>query len=98
VKLPSQAGEILREARIEKPEEIFGNGTFSPGEVGPIGFTLVDFMLKRGGPNNFGQFVRKLQSGDKADAALRAVYNADAKTLAMAYANSLPSGSSKKKK
>ncbi|MDB5348711.1 MAG: Planctomycete cytochrome [Schlesneria sp.] len=98
VKLPGQAGEILREARIDKPEEIFGNGTFAPGEVAPIGFTLVDFMLKRGGPNNFGQFVKKLQGGEKADAALRAVYNADAKTLALAYANSLPAGSSKKKK
>jgi mono/diheme cytochrome c family protein len=98
VKLPGQAGEILREARIDKPEDIFGNGTFAPGEVGPIGFTLVDFMLKRGGPNNFGQFVKRLQGGEKADAALRAVYNADAKTLALAYANSLPAGSSKKKK
>lgn len=98
VKLPGQAGEIIREARIDKPEEIFGNGTFSPGEVGPIGFTLVDFMLKRGGPNNFGQFVKRLQGGEKADAALRAVYNADAKSLAVAYVNSLPAGGSKKKK
>jgi hypothetical protein len=98
VKLPAEAGEILRESRIDKPEDIFGNGTFSPGEVGPIGFSLVDFMLKRGGPNNFGQFVKKLQGGEKPDAALRAVYNADAKTLATAYANSLPAGSKKKPK
>jgi mono/diheme cytochrome c family protein len=94
--MPGQAGEILREARIEKPEDIFSNGTFSPGEVGPIGFTLVDFMLKRGGPANFGQYVRKIQSGDKPDAALRAVYGADGKTLALAYANSLPAKKGKK--
>ena len=98
VKMPGQAGEILREARIAKPEDIFGNGTFSPGEVGPIGFTLVDFMLKRGGPKNFGEFVRKIQSGSNAEAALKAVYNADGKTLAQAYANSLPAGAAKKGK
>ena len=96
-KMPSQAGEILREARIEKPEDIFGNGTFSPGEVGPIGFTLVDFMLKRGGPANFGQFVKRVQGGEKPDAAMKQVYG-DAKALAVAYANSLPTGGPKKKK
>lgn len=98
VKLPLEAGEILREARIDKPEDIFGNGTFSPGEVGPVGFTLVDFLLKRGGPSNFGQFVKRLQSGEKAEPALRAVYNVDAKALATAYGYSLPSGGTKKKK
>jgi hypothetical protein len=97
-KMPGEAGEILQKSQITKPEEIFGNGTFSPGEVGPIGFTLVDFMLKRGGPANFGQFVKKLQSGDKAEAALMAVYRADGKSLAVAYANSLPAGGPKKGK
>lgn len=95
--LPGDAGEVLRESRIAQPEAIFANGTFSPADVGAIGFTLVDFMLKRGGAGNFGQFVKRLQSGERADVALRAVYNADAKTLATAYANSLPAGSRKKK-
>jgi len=95
VKMPAQAAEILREARMEKPEDIFGNGTFSPGEVGPIGFTLVDFMLRRGGPPSFGQFVKKLQGGEKAEPALKAVYGVDGKTLALGYSNSLPTGAKK---
>ncbi len=96
--LPSQAGTILKEVRIEKPEEVFANGTFAPGEVGPIGFTLVNFMMTRGGPNNFGQFVRSLQTGDSPEAALKKVYGTDGKTLALAYANSLPAGGAKKGK
>ena len=96
--LPAQAGAILKEVRIEKPEEVFANGTFAPGEVGPIGFTLVNFMMTRGGPNNFGQFVRSLQGGDGPEAALKKVYGADGKTLALAYANSLPAGGAKKGK
>lgn len=96
--MPAQAGAILKEVRIDKPEQVFANGTFAPGEVGPIGFTLVNFMMTRGGPNNFGQFVRSLQSGDSPEAALKKVYGADGNTLALAYANSLPSGGAKKGK
>ncbi len=96
--LPAQAGAILKEVRIAKPEEVFSNGTFAPGEVGPIGFTLVNFMMSRGGPNNFGQFVRNLQTGDNPEAALKKVYGTDGKTLALAYANSLPAGGVKKAK
>ena len=96
--LPSQAGAILKDVRIDKPEDVFANGTFAPGEVGPIGFTLVNFMMTRGGPNNFGQFVRSLQGGDSPEAALKKVYGADGKTLALAYANSLPAGGAKKSK
>ena len=95
--LPAQAGAILKDVRIDKPEDVFANGTFAPGEVGPIGFTLVNFMMTRGGPNNFGQFVRSLQSGDSPEAALKKVYGADGKTLALAYANSLPAGGGAKK-
>ncbi len=94
--MPGEAGEILKNVRIDKPEDVFANGTFSPGEVGPIGFTLVDFMLKRGGPANFSQFIRNLQSGDRPEAALRKVYGADGKTLAAAYASSLPAAAPKK--
>jgi mono/diheme cytochrome c family protein len=96
--LPSQAGAILKDARIAKPEDVFANGTFAPGEVGPIGFTLVNFMMTRGGPNNFGQFVRSLQGGDSPEAALKKVYNADGKSLAVSYSNSLPAGGAKKGK
>ena len=96
--LPAQAGAILKEVRIDKPEDVFANGTFAPGEVGPIGFTLVNFMMTRGGPNNFGQFVRALQSGDGPEAAIKKVYNTDGKSLALAYGNSLPAGGAKKGK
>lgn len=97
VKMPGHAGEILREARLDKPEDVFGNGTFSPGEVGPVGFTLVNFMLSKGNTANFGQFVKRLQNGEKTDAALKAVYNIDARALAGNYFNSLPTGGGAKK-
>jgi hypothetical protein len=95
--MPAQASKILAEVRINKPEDVFANGTFAPGEVGPVGFTLVNFMLTRGGPANFGKFVGNLQGGDGPEAALKKVYGADGKTLALAYSNSLPAAGAVKK-
>ncbi|HEY0983440.1 c-type cytochrome domain-containing protein [Schlesneria sp. T3-172] len=98
IALPRVAGGILQESQITEPETIFSNGTFAPGEVGPIGFTLVEYLLKRGDVSQFNQFVQRLQSGTAPDAAIKAVYNTDAKTVAMGYASSLPSGVKKGKK
>ena len=92
--MPRAAAKVLQESSLEQPEAIFVDGTFSPSEVGPIGFTLVEFLLKRGNGNTsqFGQFVQKLQAGLTPEAAIKAVYRSDAKSLAMTYASSLPSG------
>ncbi|MBM79212.1 MAG: hypothetical protein CMJ78_01300 [Planctomycetaceae bacterium] len=73
---------------VENPNDIFADGKFSPTEVGPIGFTLVDFMLKKGSGPKFGQFITALQSGSNVSAALKSTYNADAKAIAAAYAQS----------
>src|SRR5205085_2204286 len=96
--MPRLAGGILQESKLIDPEMLFIDGTFSPGEVGPIGFTLVDFLMKRGGAGPFGQLVQKIQSGSKPPAAIKDVYQTDGKSLALAYASSLPSGGIKKGK
>lgn len=80
---------------LSKPEDLFQNGTFAPGEVGAIGFTLVDFLLKQGGPANFGKLVTRLQAGDKIETALQTVYRTDCRALAAGYASTLGSGTRK---
>jgi mono/diheme cytochrome c family protein len=72
----------------QKPEDVFANGTFSPADIGAVGYTLVDYMLSASRPK-FGQFVARLQSGNSLDAALKAVYNADRRALATAYFSQL---------
>lgn len=93
--LQGEAGAILRSAMLSKPEDLFQNGTFAPGEVGAIGFTLVDFLLKQGGPANFGKLVTRLQAGDKIETALQTVYRTDCRALAAGYASTLGSGTRK---
>lgn len=76
-------------ARLAKPEDVFGNGQFAPNTVGAVGYTLVDFLLKAGGPPKLNQFIKQLQGGMKVDAALKQVYNGDPKNIAIQYMQNL---------
>lgn len=96
--MPRIAGGILQESKLTEPETIFVDGTFSPGEIGPIGYTMVEFLLKQGSLPKFGQLVQKLQSGTKPELAIKEVYQMDGRVLAMQFAGSLPNGGKKGKK
>jgi mono/diheme cytochrome c family protein len=96
--MPRIASGILQESTLTEPEKIFVNGTFSPSEIGPIGITLVEFLLKKGDVGPFNLFVQKLKSGSSAEEAIKASYHVDGKALAVAYASSLPSSGKKGKK
>jgi hypothetical protein len=77
---------------IDKPEDLFANGTFSSSDLAPVGFTLVSFMLKQGGEGYFVQFLDQLRNGKSLDEALKAVYAADRAGLSVSYVASLPAG------
>jgi mono/diheme cytochrome c family protein len=99
--LASAAYESLKS--LNKPEELFEDGTFSPADLPAIGYTLATFMLKRGGESHFVNFLSLLAQGKKLPEALGVVYNADVPTLAQAYlahVESLPGakGAAKKKR
>lgn len=81
--LMSAAHEAMRP--IDKPQELFANGTFSPSDLAPVGFTLVSHMLKVGDEPHFVQFLGLLSGGKSVDDALKAVYYADTETLARSY-------------
>ncbi len=83
----SQILEALK--GITRPEDVFTDGQFGPGDIGPVGYSLVSFMIKAGGPRKFGQFIDRLQSGANVRAAVTAVYATDLKSLGTAYGASL---------
>ncbi len=80
------AGTVLQNSRLERPEQIFESGTFSPSDVGPVGLTVVEFLLKQGGGGNFNQFVKRVQAGESPAEVMKAVYRTDAKSLGLTYA------------
>ncbi len=80
--------EVASEATadLEKPEDVFANGKFSPTQIGPVGYALVTFMIKAGGAQKYGNFIKSLQSGNNVAAAVKAVYPpADLKALGTAF-------------
>ena len=70
---------------LQKPDDVFADGNFGPGDVGPVGYTLVNYMIKAGGAPNFGRFIGALQSGSNVPAAVKSVYNADLNALGTGY-------------
>lgn len=81
--LNAGAHEALRS--IDKPEEIFANGTFSPGDLAPVSYTLVSHMLKLKGEPQFVQFLDQLRQGKDVNQALQAVYSVGTTGLAHSY-------------
>ena len=100
--LKGHAADALRKSNLNNPAEIFSNGQFAPGDVGAIGYLLVDFLLKNGGAPTFGNLVKRFQAGDAPAAAIQTVYRTDARQLGTAFAASLggvaPAGGNKKGK
>jgi hypothetical protein len=75
-------------ASLSKPDDLFNNGTFSPSAVGAVGYALVGYMTKNGGVLRFGRFVSALQRGDNVGAAMKSVYQANPKAVAVAFIRS----------
>ena len=96
--LKSAAFDALR--GLEKPDDLFGEGKFSPGDMAPVGYTLVSFMIRSGSQPKFVQFVAELQKGTELKAAVANVYKPEtAQSLATGYLSSLGgSGGAVKKK
>lgn len=86
-RMPKQARQHV--GALANPTDIFVDGTFSPGAVGPVAYTLVDYMVDVGGTARFARFAASLGRGQDMAGSLRAVYDSDAETLARGYVQSL---------
>ncbi|SFI17090.1 c-type cytochrome domain-containing protein [Planctomicrobium piriforme] len=74
---------------VNQPDEVFVDGTFSAASSGAIGYTLVKYLIDRGGMSRFVLFVRALERGDAVNAALQSIYGSNSTTVANAYFASL---------
>ena len=75
---------------IGGPEDVFSSAQFGPSDIGPVGYTLVKYMIDSGGASRFGRFILQLQSGASVSAAVKAVYPpADLKALGTGFLQSL---------
>ena len=84
--LPQKAGQAL--TTITNPGTLFDDGTLAPEEVGPVGFMLTRFLLKRGGVGKLGQLVSQMRTSRNAGRAVQAVYGLNANSLGQAFLQS----------
>ncbi|MFP6765416.1 MAG: c-type cytochrome domain-containing protein, partial [Planctomycetaceae bacterium] len=78
---------------ISGPEDVFSTAQFGPSDIGPVGYTLVKYMIDTGGASRFGRFILQLQSGASVSAAVKAVYPpADLRALGTGYLQDLTGG------
>ena len=87
---------------LDKPDDLFNDGKFSPTDMAPIGYTLVSFMIKEAGVPKFATFIDALRTGSDLKTAVGNAYRpATTQTLAIGYLNSIgssPAAAKKKKK
>jgi len=98
--LRGQAGDALRKSNLNDPADVFNNGQFSPADIGPIGYVLVEFLMRQGGAGKFGQLVQRFQAGDNPGQAIQTVYGTNARQLGSTFATTagLSTSATKKKK
>ncbi len=80
--LKAAAHESLK--AVDKPDELFANGTFTPADLAPVGYTLVSYMLNEG-EGHFVDFLSQLTTGKSLEDALKGIYSVDKTTLAQSY-------------
>jgi len=82
----------LREETVESLQElkdaddVFRDGAFfSSEDTRPVGYTLTQFLLKRGGEKNMAALIKTMENGGEIGNSMKAVYGTDLQTIAKLY-------------
>lgn len=81
--IPQKAGAAI--ATITNAATLFDNGTFSPDEVGPVGYLLTRYLMNNGGIGKLSRFVGEYQNGGNASRAVQAAYGQSAANVGQAF-------------
>ncbi len=74
---------------LENATDVFSDGAFFSSEKTlPVGFTLAEFLLKKGGQKKLSAFIQAIEQGSEVGNALRMVYGIDLGPIAQAYFSS----------
>src|SRR5690606_2880663 len=81
--IPRQA--LAAASGVDRPQDVFEDGTFSPATVGAVGYALVEFLVSGSGNARFARLVEQLQSGAEMEAAVRTAYGSSAGDLGQLF-------------
>lgn len=75
-------------ATVTRPETLFDDGTFAPGEVDAVGYLLTRYLINNGGMAKLNQLIGQLQNAPNAGIAIQATYGTSAANLGRAFLQS----------
>ncbi len=87
--MPKEAAAIV--PTLVSPADVFVDASFSPGMIGPVGMTLVEYLIANGGNAKFGELVQSLESGTAIGEAITKSYGMDSATLGARFRDTLKS-------
>ena len=85
--MPKEAASLV--PTLVNPSDVFVDASFSPGSIGAVGLTLVEYLMANGGPAKFGELVKSLESGTTMSEAMTKSYGLDAATLGGRFTTAL---------
>ena len=85
--IPAKAINAL--STLDNPGRVFDDGTFSPSEVGPVGYLVVRYLIGQGGPARFQQLFQAFKNGQNGGRAIQQVYGQSSNALGQAFLRSL---------
>lgn len=85
-----RASTISSLEELENAEDIFRDGTFfSAEQTLPVGFTLTEFLFKKGGQRKLSAFIQAMEQGGEVGNSIRVVYGVDLGPIANTYFSTL---------
>ena len=88
ITMRNAARDALEE--IDEPVDVFRDGTFvSTDQARAVGFTLIDYLWKRGRQRRLAELVALLRDEGEIGNAIRRVYRVDLEPLARSYVSSI---------
>jgi hypothetical protein len=80
------ANEVYRLAgSLDKPQDVFNDGSFSPAAAATVGAALVEFMVEQRGQPAFVRFVKLVVGGTSQEDAFRQVYGVEMRDVASGF-------------
>ncbi len=74
---------------LADPQDVFSDDSFTASSIGPVGFTLVEFLVSNGGPARFGELVKSLTTGIAMNDAINKCYGMDCAALGSRFRDAL---------
>lgn len=74
---------------LANPQDVFSDESYTASSIGPVGLTLVEYLVSNGGPARFGELIKSLETGTAMSDAINKCYGMDCVALGSRFRDAL---------